>query len=310
MDIQVIRKKIQNYIPYGIQSVGFNAYIHSDGYARIKGGMKYCVKGAYTSLSFATTLDGSRSSVTLVADTLSQDDLELQTYQRFMSELDGYLFITGGDASTTCVNLVWSGYRNTDYEVGVKMLRTLPILTYFPQGMRGIGTVRDILNREKAIQKIGEKIFNELSFSQSSTGVFYATIPGIASFDDGVVATILCDDYDTVSFNNLSDGKCAIHNGALYIQDSAYGSATAFINAKGSNKVDYELSSYIETIFSPEINMSLSVSDFGIEEFVFQDGEAVGRIPCAILYQDNLRDRLRTLVELTGEELAEVLAIL
>lgn len=82
-------------------TVGFNAFDVSTGKAALLGGQEYQITGTYTALS----LDGA--SVTPDAD------------GKFTPAANGELTVTGGDG-TTCVHLVWSGYRDGDYEPYVK----------------------------------------------------------------------------------------------------------------------------------------------------------------------------------------------
>ena len=83
--------------------VGFNAYDHSTGKAVLLGGNQYQITGAYTALSYEDA-DGNAETVTPDANGL------------FTTTNNGTLTITGGDGTTTCVHLVWSGYRNGEYE--------------------------------------------------------------------------------------------------------------------------------------------------------------------------------------------------
>ena len=77
--------------------VGFNAYDHASGTARVVGGMQYEIVGPYTALSLggvSITPDGSG---------------------KFTPSDSGALTVTGGSADATCVHLVWDGERDGEY---------------------------------------------------------------------------------------------------------------------------------------------------------------------------------------------------
>lgn len=79
------------------RTVGFNAYNHTTGKAKLVGGMPYQITGAYTAL----TLDG---------EAITPD-----TGGYFTPAGSGELTVTGGDSATTCVHLVWDGERDGEY---------------------------------------------------------------------------------------------------------------------------------------------------------------------------------------------------
>lgn len=78
--------------------VGFNAYDPDTGKAKVVGGMQYQITGAYTAIS----LDG---------ETITPDN-----NGKFTPTADGELTVTGGNATTTTVHLVWDGERDGEYE--------------------------------------------------------------------------------------------------------------------------------------------------------------------------------------------------
>lgn len=80
------------------KTVGFNAYDPETGTAKLVGGQPYQITGTYTVLS----LDGE-------AVTPDEDGY-------FTPANSGTLTVTGGSAADTCVHLVWSGYRDGEFE--------------------------------------------------------------------------------------------------------------------------------------------------------------------------------------------------
>ena len=79
--------------------VGFNAYDNSTGKAKLIGGMEYQITGTYTSLSYST------------GETITPD-----VNGKFTPSANGELTVTGGNATDTCVHLVWDGERDGEYE--------------------------------------------------------------------------------------------------------------------------------------------------------------------------------------------------
>ena len=78
--------------------VGFNAYDHSAGKAKVKGGNLYQITGTYTAVSL--------NGVTITPDANG----------KFTPSADGELTVTGGNSTDTCVHLVYDGTRDGEYE--------------------------------------------------------------------------------------------------------------------------------------------------------------------------------------------------
>lgn len=150
--------EIFNLNPTAIKTVGFNAYNHTTGKAYVIGGNQYQITGAYTSI----TEDG----VTITPDSNG----------KFTPTKNGELVIAGGDSTTTCVHLVWSGKRDGEYEEHWEETRNIPVAQIntdgtitesaegktrlFPDGLRSAGSVYDEITPTKAIKRIGVKVFN------------------------------------------------------------------------------------------------------------------------------------------------------
>ncbi len=84
-------------------TVGFNAFDPASGTAKLLGGNQYQITGSYSALSY-TDVNGGDETITPDEDGV------------FTPAEDGTLTVTGGNATDTCVHLVWSGYRNDEYE--------------------------------------------------------------------------------------------------------------------------------------------------------------------------------------------------
>ena len=83
-------------------TVGFNAYDNSTGKANVVGGNQYQITGTYTSL----TLNG---------ETITPNASGI-----FTPDTSGEITVVGGNATNTCIHLVWDGERNGEYEPYVK----------------------------------------------------------------------------------------------------------------------------------------------------------------------------------------------
>ena len=145
------RGEITVSVPTSFVSTGWNLYNHNsgNGYARVK---KYSdtygfrIEGTYTSLQFAATFDGVRSSVTV-------------TDGNFTIPSDGYLFVEGGNSSNTAIFMTWSdwteGYKwSVDSEGTFEAYnaRVIDLSSLFgtgntfPYGLLAVGSVQDEIN--------------------------------------------------------------------------------------------------------------------------------------------------------------------
>ena len=137
--------------PEKLVSTGWNLYNHTNGYAAV---MKYSdeygfgVSGTYTKLEFATSISGSRTTITPVSG-------------QFTIPSDGYVFVTGGNNTNTAIWMTWSdwtsGYQGsfatyTESEIDLDDIMD----EYFTHGLLRVGDVRDEINlsTKKAISWI------------------------------------------------------------------------------------------------------------------------------------------------------------
>ena len=134
----------------GIKTQGFNAYNPTTGKAYVIGGNQYQITGAYTSVS-----EGD------VAITPDSDG-------KFTPSKNGELTIAGGDSTTTCVHLVWSGKRNGEYEEYWEETRNIDLQSIlyqgsplFADGLCSVGEVYDELTATKAFKRIGNRDYEE-----------------------------------------------------------------------------------------------------------------------------------------------------
>lgn len=148
-----IRGTINSATPSRFYSTGWNLYRHSStGYARV---IKYSdtygfkIDGTYTALEYSDSLTGSRTEITPVNG-------------NFTIPADGYIFVTGGNATDTAIWMTWAdwteepnqgeyeGYTSTYVDLYTVMQE------YFPEGLLSIEGTRDEidLNIGAAISRI------------------------------------------------------------------------------------------------------------------------------------------------------------
>lgn len=130
--------------PTSFRATGWNLYNHSAGYARV---VRYSetygfrVAGAYSSLSFSETESGARQAITPVNGA-------------FTVPGDGYVWVTGGNASSTAIYMTWSdwtsGYDGSFavYTESAISLATL-VAERFPNGMMAVGGVADVIDLDQ-----------------------------------------------------------------------------------------------------------------------------------------------------------------
>lgn len=176
-----------------------------------------------------------------------------------------------GNIDTLCINLSWSGYRNGEYEPYWSRTLNLPISTYFPDGMKSAGSVRDELTKDKAVKKIGVVDLGTLEWKYDSTYDCFNADPRAISGTMKDNPKLVCSKYPFVGpFTKLQDKTCAyIYLRTIAIRDSSYNQdATAFKAAMSGVMLVYELAEPIETTITPPLDLTYKVADFGTEESI------------------------------------------
>lgn len=125
--------------PTTFNATGWNLYDNSTGQARV---VKYSdvygyrIGGTYTLLEFAATVSGTRTTISPVNGL-------------FSVPADGYLFVTGGNA-TTYIYATWSdwtdSYSGNFQTYSVDTVDLTEVMLLFPDGLLSVGNVRDEIN--------------------------------------------------------------------------------------------------------------------------------------------------------------------
>ena len=198
----------------GIKTFGFNTYNSATGEAFVFGGKQYQITGTYTALAYS---DGT----TIVPDASGL----------FTPTKNDILSITGGNESNTCVHLVWSGYRNGEYEpyeehtllfngesgslatlTGKKIVDGEPTgesVTIFPEGWKSVGTAYDFgkADSDGYIRKVTKCIDvrayeagddSDASVITDGTNTYYVlATPEEYLLDTPIPATYVVNDFGT-----------------------------------------------------------------------------------------------------------------
>ena len=129
--------------PMGLVTTGWNLYNNDTGYARVlkysdNPDEKFGISGTYTALKFSETLDGAQTDITVSGGLFSVPS-------------DGYVFVSGGNATDTAIWMTWSdwteGYDGAFVAYNVEEIDfSNEMASYFPYGLLKAGSVVDELN--------------------------------------------------------------------------------------------------------------------------------------------------------------------
>ena len=180
----------------------------------------------------------------------------------FTSPITGYVaFRSLGGYSTPMLEF---GSTSTDYEPYTSSTLSLPISTYFSNGMKSAGSVYDELTETKAITRIGSVDLGSLTWNYRTDGTalapyFWASFTGIKSQGNPTQfkANIICSKYNSVrrTVNEFVDGTICVDGTnttltQIQIKDPSYTDATAFKNSLQGQYLYYELATKSETSFT------------------------------------------------------------
>ena len=123
--------------PSAFISTGWNLYDNTLGYAHVKRYSEswgFMVGGTYTALQYSATLNGSKTPITPVSG-------------RFTVPGDGYVWVTGGDSTTTYILMTWSdwtaGYQGDFMAYSESTINLSGPMANFPDGLMQVGGISD-----------------------------------------------------------------------------------------------------------------------------------------------------------------------
>ena len=164
------RGTILTAVPTAFVSTGWNLYNHSVGYARVvnySSEYGFMIEGTYSALKFAETLNGEQTTITPVNG-------------HFTVPSDGYVFVTGGNATTTAIWMTWSDWTEEAnggvFEAYSQTTIDLSgLMVSFPDGLMRVGNVYDEINfnTQRAYSRIEKMEYTE----QNLEGVIALGLP-------------------------------------------------------------------------------------------------------------------------------------
>lgn len=157
--VKEVRGTITMAKPTAIVGTGWNLYNHTTGMAQVvkySSVFGYKIGGTYTSIAFSTDPEDEDP------ETITPDENGL-----FNIPEDGYVFVEGGDDSSTYILTTWSDWTGGpagDFEAYKESTASIATImsTYFPNGLMGLATVYDEIDRnsQKAISRIERKAYS------------------------------------------------------------------------------------------------------------------------------------------------------
>jgi hypothetical protein len=163
--------------------------------------------------------------------------------------------------------------RNGTYEPYWSSERTIPASTYFPDGMRSAGTVRDELTETQAITRVWEVDLGTLEWRyDTSNGRFNTPVLSDVA-KTSYRAETPCAKYDYAA-SGAVDKTVFAFNGAIYIYDSAYTDPAAFKAAMSGVMLHYALATPTTTPIDPPLNLTYRAENGGTERITHTEQSA------------------------------------
>ena len=233
---------------------------------------EYEITGAYSEIAFM--------GVNGTTQTITPDQ-----NGRFTLAENGVLSVLGGNATDTCIHLVWSGYKNGEYEKyeshtldlsDIYEIKDQNQVVLFPDGLRSVGDVCDEIYSDKAIKRIEKRSYQSGDESDGSvltdgTDTYYVLLSPVTVNGLSIKLDYKVFDFGTeeIGFSGETSPFKAEINYALnavdtlrrlpvnYIKKSSFdGFLTALISAMGDIGYDMTVSS--------EFNESTDEYDFTV----------------------------------------------
>ena len=145
----------------------------------------------------------------------------------------------------------------TSYEPYTESVLSLPISTYFPTGMDGVGSDYDELTNTKATTRMARVDLGSLNWAYAS-GVqrFYAlNFANVKTNAENVLANICCALYENSIWSQVQgdatkDKVISVANKNILIRDKTYTDPTAFKNSLNGVYLVFPLATPTETSFT------------------------------------------------------------
>ena len=233
----------------------------------------------------------------------------------YTAQNDGYLGLAYAGAvsnySVEKMMISFAPFTFDEYEPYTSSTLSLPISTYFPNGMKSAGTVYDELTESKAITRIGAVDLGSLTWTAVSTntsGVYRMRSSGLQGLvkntsSTSEVANIICALYDATSSGanyRCTKGIAIETNGMLFVYDENYNASTSpetFKSAMSGVYLYYEMVAETETSFT---TASL-VTENGEVALANENGVLVGKCNSDVSAEPGFHDAKIKLADSDGE---------
>lgn len=167
--------RLLNFTGTGIKTVGFNQFNKSDivpGKIIESGGAETSVAGRGHS-NYIRVIPGVKYYNNGFGGTNTYNGAMYTADKVFVRMIVGVSFVApdnvcyvilnfyNSNIDTANFNFAWSGYRNGETEPYRTETKAIPVSTYFPDGMKSAGTVRDELRADVAVRRCGTRAYQE-----------------------------------------------------------------------------------------------------------------------------------------------------
>lgn len=196
--------------PTSFISTGWNLYNHSVGYARVpkySDEYGFMIDGTYTGLKFASTLTGTQTTISPVNG-------------YFTVPSDGYVFVTGGNATDTALWMTWADWTEepnggTWEAYSQTSVDLSGVMVNFPYGLMRVGNVYDEINPNtgKAYSRIERLAYTSENLEtviasgvayDTDTNYIYAARSLVAEYSISVDGEYTVNDHGTEMFLGTS----------------------------------------------------------------------------------------------------------
>lgn len=151
----------------------------------------------------------------------------------------------------------------------------IPVSTYFPDGMRSAGSVRDELRADAAVTRVGAVDLGTLTWTYSADYVrFSATLPSIGGprTDLNWTCSLYTTSTDAYYDSNRQDMVITVDGSGVLVRNSAYTDAATFKSAMSGVMLHYALATPTTTPIDPPLPMSYHTGAGGTERVMVTSG--------------------------------------
>ena len=177
-----------------------------------------------------------------------------------------------------------TGLKSASEDASKEDTLQLPVATYFPTGMKSVGTVYDELTPSKVITRMYRIDLGSITYTRmesQTSGIYFFvgpfnSIPDIKTRLNSVIWNIRTPLYDTVPSSDIYNGTAnnktigGYDGKTVRIRDDSFTDATAFKNSLDGQYLIYEINTPVET----DVDLDLSYKSYlnGTEQLLPVNG--------------------------------------